>query len=321
MSAEMQRRRILYIFPDRSSELLRAYEEGEFWVDYKAAADRAGLDFGVAAPDHIAIARGTAYWRDEPLSPERDIIVYGVRTSPTHEIDLWAGVSLMRSLATLGFWLPIPLDTGILLNDKYATLNAFLDSPVPVVPTIRLAADRDVHRLRHLNLVPNDWFPVFVKPLSWSGGQGCVACPDRDSLEAVLGLAAGSRTGVAIQPRLAGVTADIRVVAVEGTIVAMFDRIPRQGSHVANVTRGGSYSVRTEIDPRVHDLVKLAARRLGVAYLCVDLLLADGTLWLSEFEADGAVSRLLAPADLVHHVVATRFAAYERRLDAFLAGR
>ncbi|MFF8837883.1 RimK family alpha-L-glutamate ligase [Streptomyces sp. NPDC015130] len=317
----MTRRRIIHVFPDRSSELLRGYEEGEFWVDYRAAADRAGLDFAVAAPDHIAIARGTAYWRDEPLSPERDILVYGVRTSPTHEVDLWTGLSLMRSLATLGFWLPIPLDTGILLNDKYATLNAFQDSPVPGIPTIRITADRDVHRLRHLNLVPGDWFPVFVKPLSWSGGQGCVSCPDRDSLEAVLGLAAGSGTGVAVQPRLAGVTADIRVVVVEGTIIAMFDRIPRQGSHVANVSRGGSYALRTEIDPRVHELAKLASERLGVSYLCVDLLLADGQLWLSEFEADGAVSRLLAPADVVHHVVATRFAAYERRLDAFLAGR
>ncbi|MEU3744657.1 MULTISPECIES: RimK family alpha-L-glutamate ligase [Streptomyces] len=317
----MQRRRILYLFPDRSSALLRAYEEGEFWVDYRLAADRAGLDFDVAAPDHFAIARGRVYWRDEPLSPNRDIIVYGIRTGPTHEVDLWAGLSLMRSLQTLGFWLPIPLDTGILLNDKYATLNAFQDSPVPVVPTIRLAADRDVHRLRHLSLVPNDWYPVFVKPLSWSGGQGCVACPDRDSLEAVLGLAAGSRTGVAIQPRLPQVAADIRVVSVEGTVIAMFDRIPRQGSHVANVSRGAGYAVRTEIDPRVHELAKLASNRLGVSYLCIDLLLADGQLWLSEFEADGAVSRLLAPADLVHHVVATRFAAYERRLDAFLAGR
>ncbi|MFE7132316.1 RimK family alpha-L-glutamate ligase [Streptomyces sp. NPDC057638] len=317
----MTRRRILYLFPDRSSEMLRAYEEGEFWVDYRAAAERAGLDFAVIAPDHVSIAGGTAYWRDEPLSPERDIIVYGVRTGPTHAIDLWAGVSLVTSLATLGFWLPIPLETGILLNDKYATLNAFQDSPVPPVPTVRLAADRDVHRLGHSRLVPGDWFPVFAKPLSWSGGQGCVVCPDRETLDAVLGLAAGSRSGVAVQPRLDGVSADIRVVAVEGTIVAMFDRIPRQGSTVANVSRGGGYAIRHEIDSRAHDLVKLASDRLGLSYLCVDLLLADGELWLSEMEADGAVSRLLAPADVVHHVVATRFAAYERRLEEFLAGR
>ncbi|WP_228979454.1 RimK family alpha-L-glutamate ligase [Streptomyces sp. DH12] len=317
----MRRRRILYVFPDRSSQLLRAYEEGEFWPDYAAAADRAGLDFAVAAPDHVALAHGAAYWRDEELSPERDIVVYGVRTNPTHEVDLWAGLSLVRSLRTLGFWLPIPLDTGILLNDKYATLNAFRDSPVPVVPTVRLAADRDAHRLRHADLVPDDWYPVFVKPLSWSGGQGCVACPDRETLEAVLGLAAGSRTGVAVQPRLADVRCDTRVVAVEGEVVAMFDRIPRQGAHVANVSRGARYAVRTEIDPRVHELVKLASDRLGVAYLCVDLLQAGDRLWLSEFEADGAVSRLLAPPEVVHRVVAARFTAYERRLEAFLADR
>lgn len=312
----MARRRILYLFPDRSSELLRHYEEREFWPDYAAAAERAGIDFAVAAPDHVAIAHETAYHRGEALSPDRDIVVYGVRTGPTHMPDLWTGLSIVRCLETLGFWLPIPLDTGILLNDKYATLNAFADSPVPVIPTVRLTADRDVHRLGHQRLVPDDWFPAFVKPTAWSGGQGCVPCPDRASLEAVLGLAAGSGTGVIVQPRLPDVVADTRVVVVEGEIVAMFDRRPRPGSHVANVSRGGSFAVRHEIEPAVHKLARLVTDRLDLSYVCIDVLrTASGGLWLSELEADGAVSRLLCPPEQVHEVVGARFAAYERRLS------
>ncbi|WP_436501659.1 ATP-grasp domain-containing protein [Actinokineospora sp. HUAS TT18] len=314
----MARRRILYVFPDRSSEMLRRYEEGEFWVDYRAAADRVGLDFGVAAPDHIAIGHdGVAYWRDEPLSPDRDIIVYGVRTGPTHKVDLWTGVSLVISLRELGFHLPIPLDAATLLNDKFATVAAFADSPVPPIPTARITADRDVHRFDTARVVPDDWFPVFVKPTSWSGGQGCVPCADRSTLDSLLGLASGSATGVVIQPQLPEVVSDIRVVAVDSQIVAILDRRPRKGSHVANVTRGGSFSVRETIDPRVHDLVKLATERLDLSYLCIDLLeTATGELWLSELEADGAVSRLLCPEDLLYHVIGTRFSAYERQLDA-----
>ncbi|HYN95752.1 MAG TPA: hypothetical protein VES42_18055 [Pilimelia sp.] len=316
----MVSRRILYLFPDRSSELLRRYEEGEFWPDYATAATRAGLDFAVAAPDHLAIADGVARHRDDILSPARDIVVYGVRTGPTHLPDLWTGLSIVRCLQALGFWLPIPLETGILLNDKYATLHAFADSPVPPLPTVRLTADRDVHRLGHHRLVPDDWFPVFVKPTAWSGGQGCVPCDDRASLEAVLGLAAGSGTGVIVQPRLPDVVADTRVVVVEGEIVAMFDRRPKPGSHVANVSRGGSFAARQEIEPAVHKLARLVTERLNLAYVCIDLLrTADGSLWLSELEADGAVSRLLCPPERVHEVVAARFAAYARRLDGWAA--
>lgn len=319
----MPRRRILYVFPDRSSELLRRYEEGEFWVDYRTAADRVGLDFAVAAPDHVGIGHdGVAYWAGEPLSPGRDIIVYGVRTGPTHQVDLWTGLSLMLSLRALGFWLAIPLDAAMLLNDKFATVAAFAGSPIPVIPTARITAGRDVHRFDTRQLVPDEWFPVFVKPTSWSGGQGCVPCDDRPTLDSLLGLASGSGTGVVVQPQLPEVVSDIRVVAVESEIVAVLDRRPRPGAHVANVTRGGSFSVRETIDSRVADLVKLATDRLGLPYLCVDLLeTANGDLWLSELEADGAVSRLLCPEELLMHVVGTRFSAYERRLDAARGAR
>lgn len=318
----MTRRRILYLFPDRSSKMLREYEEGEFWVDYRAAADRVGLEFDVAAVDHISIAGKTAYWRDEALSPERDIVIYGVRTGPTHKIDLLTGLSIMMALERLGFWLPIPLDVGLLLNDKFATLAALTDSPAPIIPTVRLTADRDVHRLGHERLVPDDWFPVIVKPTSWSGGLGCVPCPDRSALRSILGLAAGAVTGVVIQPRIPDVVADTRVVVVEGAIVAMVDRIPAKDEHVANVSRGGTYKVREEIDPRVHDLVEMITDRLDISYVCIDLLTtASGELRLCELEADGAVSRLLCPQAMVHEIVGKRFAAYERRLTAHVATR
>ncbi|MEV0328169.1 hypothetical protein CA850_14400 [Micromonospora echinospora] len=310
----MADQRILYLFPDRSSELLRAYEEQEFWPDYAAGAARAGLDFVVAPPDHVAISDGVAYYRDDALSPDRDIVVYGVRTGPTHISDLWTGISVATCLEAMGFWLPIPIGAGILLNDKYATLASFADSPVPVIPTVRLTADRDVHRIGQHRLVPDEWFPVFVKPTAWSGGQGCVPCADRASLEAVLGLAAGSGTGIVVQPCLADVVADTRAIVVEGRIVAAVDRRPKPGSHVANVSRGGSFTVRRDLEPAVHELARMVSDRLDLPYVCIDILrTADGGLWLSELEADGAVSRLLFPPDTVHEVVATRFAAYARR--------
>jgi hypothetical protein len=30
-----------------------------------------------------------AYWREERLCPECDIIVYDIRSEPVHEVDLW----------------------------------------------------------------------------------------------------------------------------------------------------------------------------------------------------------------------------------------
>jgi hypothetical protein len=31
---------------------------------------------------------------------------------------------------------------------------------------------RDVHELNHQRLVPDEWFPVFVKPASWDEASG-----------------------------------------------------------------------------------------------------------------------------------------------------
>ncbi|MEU6020286.1 RimK family alpha-L-glutamate ligase [Micromonospora sp. NPDC048871] len=312
----MIRKRILYLFPDRSSAQARRWEHEEFWPTYRRAAAEAGMDFAVADPEHVLIAGDTAYWRDEPLDPARDIVVYDARTEPVHEPALWWGLSLTRCLQALGFWLAIPLDQAVLTNDKFATARELADSPVPVIPSVRVNTGRDVDRLGHQNLVPDSWFPVFVKPVSWGRGLGCVRCPDRATLDAVLGLASGSAASMLVQPSVGTVVADLRVVAVEGEIVAMYDRIPGSDSHVANVSRGARVQERDTVEQSVHDLVALVHRRFDLAYVCVDLLRTDsGQLWFSELEADGAVTGLFGDPEAIKRVVGGRFRAYAARHD------
>lgn len=314
-------RRILYLFPDRSSATLATWERDEFWPVYERVANANGLDFAVAVPEHVVLRDGAAYWQGERLRPDRDIVVYDVRSEPLHEADLLASLTLVHSLAAQGFWLAIPLSTALLCNDKFATAEALHGSPVPVIPSVRVITGRDLNLLSYQEMIPDEWFPAFVKPASWGRGLGGVRCPDRPTLDALLGLASGSGATMLVQPSVGEVVADTRVVAVEGEIVAVYDRVGSPGSHVANISRGGHADTRSEVDASVHELVDLVHRRFDLPYVCVDLLrTADGGLWFSELETDGAVAGLFDDRDAVDRIVGGRFRAYARRLDAHLSG-
>jgi hypothetical protein len=107
---------------------------------------------------------------------------------------------------------------------------------------------------------------------------------------------------------------------VEGEIAAMYDRLPGQGAHVANVSRGGETRERTSVESEVHALVDLVHRRFDLPYVCIDLLrTTTGELWFSELEADGAVSGLFGRPESVKRVVGGRFRAYAERHDRHLS--
>ncbi|RPF20750.1 ATP-grasp domain-containing protein [Myceligenerans xiligouense] len=307
------RPRLLFVLPDRGSAQDREWEDTTFWPAYRDAARRAGLDLEVVVPEHVQFTAGEARWRGEPLLPERDLVVYSTRANPTHGVDLWNGMSTVRSLEALGFWSAIPIDQAVLLNDKFATAEALRDSPVPTIPSVRVTTGRDLGRTDVQALVPDDWFPVFVKPASWGRGLGCLSCPDRTSLDGALGLASGSDAPVVIQPTIRDVVADTRVVVVEGEIVSAYDRLPPAEGGVANVSKGASTRLRSEIEPQVERLASLVRERFGLAYLCIDLLRTeDGGLWLAECEPDGAVTGLLPHGEEAYRVLGARFTAYAR---------
>ena len=262
------------------------------------------------------LSAGLAYWNGAPLDPARDIIVHDIRSGPVHDVDLWTSITLVRSLEALGFWTAIGLDDAILFNDKHATAVELADSPVPVIPSVRVTTGRDTDRLPYQEFVPDDWFPVFTKPASWGRGLGCVLCPDRATLDAVLGLASGSGACMLVQPSVGEVVADTRVVAVEGHVVAAYDRIPTSSSHVANVSRGASVRPRAYVEQALHELVTLVHERFDLPYVCVDVLVnARGELHLSELELDGAVSALFDDPEAMDRVVGGRFRAYAARLE------
>lgn len=310
------RKRVLYLFPDRSSRAAQEWERTVFWPVYRTAAEDCGLDFDVVNPEHVVLAGGDAYANGERLLPKQDILVYDIRSEPVHEVDLWPSMTLVRSLESIGFWSAIPLAHAVLFNDKFATAAALADAPVPVIPSVRVATGRDIDRLDYQRLVPDDWFPVFIKPASWGRGLGCMRCPDRATLDAVLGLASGSGACILVQPAVANVVADLRVVAVEGEIVAAYDRIPGSSAHVANVSRGGGVRRRAEVTDTVRELIGVVHERFDLPYVCVDLLrTASGELWLSEVELDGAVSALFDDPEAVRRVVGGRFHAYAARLE------
>lgn len=290
-----------------------------FWPQYRKAAETVGMDFDVAAPEHLLLTDDQAHWRDERLFPARDLIVHSPRANPRHQVDLWSALTTARSLEALGFWLAIPFESSIVLNDKFATLAALRDSPVPPIPSVRVTAGRDVHRIDCRRFVPESWYPVFVKPASWGRGLGCVRCPDADTLDAALGLASGSDTTMVVQPSVGEIVADTRVVVVEGIVVAMYDRVPEGTSHTANVSRGGRVRPRTELEEPVAELVATVQREFALPYVCIDLLrTTDGRLWLSELEPDGAVTALFDRPEEATRVIGERFRAYARRHDRHL---
>jgi gamma-F420-2:alpha-L-glutamate ligase len=121
--------------------------------------------------------------------------------------------------------------------DKLHTLQILSGARLPVPKTILGKFPADV------NLVERELgFPVVVKTLKGTGGKGVVLCQDRNQFDDLANLLDGASAGAdfLFQRYIkASHGRDVRVLVIDGKVVAAMERRSKDGGFKSNIALGG----------------------------------------------------------------------------------
>ncbi|HEX6681908.1 MAG TPA: hypothetical protein VF062_03905 [Candidatus Limnocylindrales bacterium] len=305
-----------WVFPDRESTRATAMWHPFFWDMYAEVAEELGLSWTRVTPDAVNVdgidsGKPRVYVDDEPVTPEDTLFITALYSLPYQSMDIFNQYSLYGVLEQLGFYLPFPPWLSPIANDKLTTLLYFADSPVPVIPTVRIGIGRDTGKHGYEVALGNLTYPAIVKPAGWCGGGGVNVAHSAEDLRGIATLAQGGDTTLVAQPYLGDGTIDYRVYVIDGKPHDyVLRRTPHPGSPVSNASRGGIMDFpRVPVQlaevteyfanklPIGGEVSRVAGRRhdisdssLPIPFFCIDFLYDGQRFWFSELEPDGVIA-------------------------------
>jgi len=313
-------RRMVWVFPDRESSRTVPKWQQTFWFAYEEVAKELGLSWTSHPPEDVTVD-GTdcgdpqVYVAGELVTPADTLFVTSLYSLPYQAMDVFNQYAVYAALEHSGFYLPNPPGLSPVVNDKLATMLYLKDSPIPPIPTVRIGTGRDLGHRFYEPALRNVAFPAIVKPTGWCSGWGICKADDHEDLRALLSLAQGGETALAVQPYLGDNTTDYRVFLIDGEPHSALIRTPRQGSYVSNVGRGGRAGFGT-VPAELTGALDYFSERVPIPYLCVDFLFDGERWWFSEVEPDGAIpcTDPNSPDEVRQQrsVIEARFRAYRR---------
>lgn len=279
--------------------------------DLADGASQAGMDLVLLTVDDIVVRAAPGetkvFVRGSEVHADSCFFHNKLMTWPDSQPDAWRLLSLFDVLDAAGFHTTVPTSLNVATNDKLLALLRYADTDAAPIPTWRIST-------RQFTWLPVDDlamdYPLIVKPANWGAGYGITRVETPQELQEVLQLAGAGELNMVVQPWLGPDTVDYRVYCVDGRALRACTRKPQPGAVAANTFQGGVLEY-LDVPQRFVGPSERIAKSLGLAYACIDFLEADGRIWLSEIEADGAANR--QPG-----LNAARFAAYRRQFDRFV---
>ncbi|HKE94004.1 MAG TPA: RimK family alpha-L-glutamate ligase, partial [Povalibacter sp.] len=241
---------------------------------FQQAAARAGIELKVLQPrdfDLIVDSRDnwSAIYQGRALS-KPDLII-----PRTGSESSYFTLAVLRHFERQGVAMVNRPSAIEAVADKLQTLQILSSAGLPIPKTIlgKFPVDVDVVE-RELG------FPVVVKTLKGTRGNGVLLCADREQFNDLANLLDGGASPGAdfiFQQYIATSHGrDVRVLVIDGTAVAAMERKSADGSFKSNISLGG---IGTCFDPPT-DMAQLAIRvteALGLDVAGVDILFdADG---------------------------------------------
>ncbi|WP_156727702.1 ATP-grasp domain-containing protein [Streptomyces apocyni] len=320
--------RIAWIYPERRTPWQREYEENAVWTPYQKIAAELGLSMTVNKPEELAVDAVDArhpkvFLKGERVTPEDTLFVTSLYSLPHQTVDVAAQLFTFTLLERLGFFLPVPPALSYIGGDKAATAVHLKDSPVPLLPTVRISSGREAMTGHYDQALAELDYPLIVKPANWGMGLGISVVNNIYDLRGVIGLAGGSDTPLVVQPYVPGVS-EYRIYTVDGephtALTGKKDGYCLMTTDSVGGRRERGY---TGLPEQLAETVRYVCERIPAPYLCVDFLQDGDQFWLSEIEMDGAVGFNGIPEqDLAaHRIVEARFRSYLRGHAAFLSQR
>jgi len=288
-------RRMCWVFPDRESTRSGAMWALYFWDVYAEVAAEMGLSWTRNTPEAITVdgtASGKArvYIDDELVTPEDTLFITALYSLPYQSMEIFNQYALYAVLEQLGFYLPFPPGLSPIANDKLAALLYFRDSPIPVIPTIRIGTGRDVGKHVYEVALDNLTYPAIVKPAGWCGGGGVNLARSAEDIRGLASLAQGGDTTLVAQPYLGVDTVDYRLYVIDGKPHEMaLRRTPEKGLPVSNASRGGSMDF-LPVPAELAEAAGYFAAKLPIPFFCIDFLFDGERYWFSELEPDGVIA-------------------------------
>lgn len=328
-------KQVFWLYPERDTASQLQVGESEYWGPYRAGAELAGMQFaGGFSPESVDIVLrsgakangGTGCSRvfvdGREVTPEQAIFVSDLYLYPYAMQDAWSQLSLSWVLRQLGFYLPIPPELSVLVNDKVAAILYAAELGIPVLSTSRLTTGRDWDRRNLEVLTEGLSFPMAVRPCHWCGGWGFNIARDMNDLSALVSLASGADTILMLQPLIdPGHLLDCRVVCIDGEPSMSLMRRPAPGTIVASVTRGASCWLEP-VPAQLTEPSRQIASAVDVPYLCVDFLMDGERYWFSEMEPDGSIATAdWAEDQATVAILRDRFLAFDRGHERWLSSR
>lgn len=281
----------------------------------RAAAARHGMELLSATADDIVVSHGpdgTAVTvRGTRLSPRTAFFHTKLMSWPANGVDAWRHLTTYAIVEEAGFCVTVPALHSIINNDKLLSCAQDFGPGVNPLPTLRITT-RAYQPGRTDFEALGVTFPAIVKPCDWGGGNAVFVADGPRRLDSILALAGAAEMTMAIQPWLGPRTRDVRVYCVGGEPYGASLREAVGAGPAANVAQGGSAGL-IPVPEHLAGPARRVARVIGLPYVCVDFLEADGEVWFSEIEVDGGTSA----GGL--ELTAVRFGAYRSHFDRFVA--
>lgn len=213
------------------------------------------LNFSVSTGDPALLHSG------EPLPPlDAAILRLGTQLPGL-------AVAVGKTLESLGMTLLDSVSALELARDKFETLRVLNSAGIPT-PETELVRDLDqleaaVDRVGGV--------PVVIKPLHGSQGQGTILAESTAGAVSMMQSVLFQSREFLIQQYIPCAGEDIRVIVVDGEVVAAMRRKAPTGDFRSNLARGGSARVE-EVTPELGELAVQATAALGLQCSGVDLL-------------------------------------------------
>lgn len=180
-------------------------------------------------------------------------------------------------------------------RDKLRTLMLLKGRGIPVPETlVTTSLDAALHFTQR-------WGRVVVKPIVGSLGRGVMLLDDVDIAYSVYRQLLSWHQPLLIQKyyEKRG-NRDLRVLVVDEEVVASYYRVAREGLFKTNLAQGARVEP-AEKDPETLELAVRATEALGLFYAGVDVMEADGRLFVLEVNASpnwkGALQLGIDPSD------------------------
>ena len=244
--------------------------EGSHYENDKlvAAAKDVGIDLAVVPPhavDLLVTRRG-----------RRSVRVHGEETSlpdfilpRTGSGTTYFALAVMRHFERLGVHMFNHAEAIECVKDKLWSQQVLAASDLPVPKTMLVKHPTDIDFVE-----ASLGFPVVIKTLAGSHGEGVFLAEDRLRFQDLMELIAATAptANIILQEFISHTRGrDLRVVIVGGRAIGSMQRVSVDGSFKTNISRGGKAEA-FELDDRAEWIASEAARVLGLDLAGVDLL-------------------------------------------------